>query len=113
MNDYSLDEEVVQAIFGILDIREDIDKYKEKTEKGERVNMCKAWDDHKERGRREGRQEEKAENLKCIMKNLKITIQQAMDILEIPETERSSYASLQVLNRENSKSATTEKTDLW
>ena len=87
-------EEAAQAIFGILDIKGDIDKYKEKTEKGERVNMCKAWDDHIERGRREGRQEALEENLKCIMKNMKITVQQAMDILEIPETERSLYASI-------------------
>ena len=60
--------------------------------------MCKAWDAHKESGRHEGRQEGKQEalttNLKCIMKNLKVTIQQAMDILEIPDEERSQYISL-------------------
>ena len=72
-----------------------MDNYKKNTEKGDRINMCKAWDDHMERGRREGREEgkregryeEKAENLQCIMKNLKVTIQQAMDILEIPAEE--------------------------
>ena len=94
LDDYSLDEEVAQAIFGMLDIREDIDKYKKKTEKGDVVNMCKAWEEQKESGRREGRQEEKEKNLKCIMKNLKVTIQQAMDILEIPEAERNLYVSL-------------------
>lgn len=57
LNDYSLDEESAKAIFGMLDINEDIDKYKKKTEKGDRYYMCKAWDDHKERGRQEGLQE--------------------------------------------------------
>lgn len=77
----------------MLDIKEDINKYKKKTEKGERINMCKAWDDQKESGRQEGRQEAFTTNLKCIMKNLQVTIQQAMDILEIPEEERSLYIS--------------------
>lgn len=56
--------------------------------------MCKSWEDQKESGRREGRKEEKVQNLKYIMKNLKVTLQQAMDILEIPEAERSLYTSL-------------------
>lgn len=63
LNNYSLDEESAKAIFGMLDINEDIDKYKKKTEKGDRYHMCKAWDDHKESGRIEGRQEEQKEGL--------------------------------------------------
>ena len=98
LDDYSIDEETAKAIFGMLEIKEDINKYKKKMEEGEKINMCKAWDDHKESGRnegkREGRREEKTQNLKCIMKNLQVTIQQAMDILEIPEEERSFYVSL-------------------
>ena len=94
LDDYSMDEETAKAIFGMLEIKENINKYKKKTKEGERINMCKAWDDHKESGRYEPRREEKAQNLKCIMKNLQVTIQQAMDILEIPEEERSFYVSL-------------------
>ena len=41
----------------MLDINEDIDKYKKKTEKGDRYHMCKAWDDYKESGRQEGLEE--------------------------------------------------------
>lgn len=55
INEYSLDEETMKAIFGMLDIKADINMYKEKTKKGEKYYMCKAWDDHMERGRREGR----------------------------------------------------------
>ena len=102
LNDYSIDEETARAIFGMLEIKEDIEKYKKQTEKGERINMCKAWDDHKESGRREGmregmregKQEALSASIKTIMKNLQVTIQQAMDILEIPEEERKFYASL-------------------
>ena len=47
----------MKAIFGMLDIKADVNKYKEKTKKGVRYHMCKAWDDHMERGRREGRRE--------------------------------------------------------
>lgn len=64
LNDYSLDEESAKAIFGMLDIKADIDKYKRKTSKGVRYHMCKAWDDHIERGRREGRQEGRQETIK-------------------------------------------------
>lgn len=61
LNDYSVDEESAKAILGMLDIKININKYKEK---GGRLNMCKAWDDHIERGRREGRQEGRQEALK-------------------------------------------------
>ena len=55
LNEYELEEEAAKAIFGMLDIKVDINDYMEKTEKGRNCNMCKAWDDHMERGRTEGR----------------------------------------------------------
>ena len=36
----------------------------------------------------------KIENLKLIMKNLNITVEQAMDILEIPKEKRKEYMPL-------------------
>lgn len=62
-----IDEESVKAIFGMLDIKADINKYKIKTEKGVKYHMCKAWDDHMERGRQEGRQEEQREGLLSLV----------------------------------------------
>ena len=71
LNDYILDEEVVKAIFGMLDINEDIDKYKKETEEGEKYHMCKAWDDHKEQGRREGEQAAIRKSVKVLVDSLK------------------------------------------
>lgn len=71
LNDYLLDEETTKAIFGMLGIKEDINKYKKRTEKGVRFHMCKAWDDHKESGRREGRQDALKESLVILINSLK------------------------------------------
>lgn len=65
----------------------DIDK-----EGKEVANMCKAWDDHKKAGIREGRkegiEETRKDVLQKLVKNLSITMEEAMDILEIPLKER-------------------------
>ncbi len=58
--------------------------------------MCKAWDEHKESGRREGRKEGKSigrmemqiEYIRKSMDNLSCSPEQAMDVLEIPQSER-------------------------
>ena len=39
LNDYSLDEESIKAIFGMLDIKADINKYKMETEKGVKYHI--------------------------------------------------------------------------
>ena len=52
----------------MLDIKADINKYKTETEMGVKYHMCKAWDDHMERGRKEGRQKYLIE---CICKKLR------------------------------------------
>ena len=64
-------KETTKAIFGMLGIKEDINKYKKRTEKGVRFHMCKAWDDHKESGRREGRQDALKESLVILINSLK------------------------------------------
>ena len=100
-------EEVATAITGIAEICVDLKQYQEK---GGRYNMCKAFEDYKEEGRlegklegrlegrQEGRQEERVartqQHLKNMLKNLHLTIEQAMDVLEIPEEERRQYLPL-------------------
>lgn len=75
LNDYCLDEESVKAIFGMLDIKADINKYKTETKKGVKYHMCKAWDDHMERGRQEGYREGCLEGEQAtIKKSLKVLI---------------------------------------
>ncbi|MBR5598272.1 MAG: Rpn family recombination-promoting nuclease/putative transposase [Lachnospiraceae bacterium] len=91
MNGYLLDKESMRAIFGVLGINININKYKVKTEEGERFDMCKAWNDHKESGRQEGRQEAIKENLENLMKSMNLTLEKAMEALMIPEEDRVLY----------------------
>ena len=76
----------------------DLDSIKVCNEKEEVYNVCKAFDDHLERGRREGKaeglKEGKAEALKNLMKNLKVSLEQAMDLLGIPLEDKEKYFPL-------------------
>lgn len=70
-NQYILDKETVKAILGMLGIKINLNKIAVKTQEGVRYDMCKAWDDHRERGRKEGRL--KGEQA-AIKKSLKVLI---------------------------------------
>lgn len=63
--------------------------------------MCKAWDDHKKSGIREGRREGRKErkegilesrldSIRSLMGNLSVTMEEAMDLLAIPKKDRES-----------------------
>ena len=99
----ALDEESAKAIFGITGIRINLETIREVTEKGKEVfNVCKAFDDHMERGRTEGRKEGRAEGriegkkeaVKSLMRNLSVSLEQAMELLGISEEERDKYLSV-------------------
>ena len=60
-NQYILDKETIKAILGMLGIKVNLNKIRIKTQEGVGYDMCKAWDDHKESGRREGRREGRKE----------------------------------------------------
>ena len=84
----SLDEESAKAILGIIGAKVDIEKIKIESEKGEeKYDMCKAFDDYKEEGRKEGRKEGELsmalKNVKKLMKKQKLTFEQAVAVLEI------------------------------
>ena len=98
-----MDEESAKAIFGITGIRINLETIREVTEKGKEVfNVCKAFDDHMERGRTEGRKEGRAEGriegkkeaVKNLMRNLSVSLEQAMELLGISEEERDKYLSV-------------------
>ena len=57
-------------------------------------NMCNYSEFVMNRGRREGKEEGKAESLINLKKKLKMSIEQAMDILDIPEGEWDNYREL-------------------
>ena len=70
----------MKAILGMLGIKVNLNKIMIHTEKRIRFDMCKAWDEHKESGRREGRREEKKEGLVTLV-NILATIFSDFDII--------------------------------
>ena len=45
-------------------------------------------------GREEGREEEKLNSIRSLMKKLNLTLEQAMDVLDVPKSEQEKYAQL-------------------
>jgi len=94
-----LDEESAKAILGILGTKIEIEKIKTEDEKGElRYDMCKAFDDYKEEGRQEGRRSGELamaiKTVKNLMKNQKITFEEAVNFLEIPKRMQGKMRSM-------------------
>lgn len=79
-NKYMLDEETAREIIGMLGIKVNINEVMINTEEGVRYDMCEAWDDHKERGRKEGRTEEEKEGLASLV-NILSTIFSDFEII--------------------------------
>ena len=50
--------------------------------------MCRAFEEVREQGREQGREQTQLADIMKLMKNLKLTAQQAMEILEIPNADR-------------------------
>lgn len=65
---------------------------------GETVDMCKAIEDMREDARNEGIEQGAREtllsNVRSMVKNLKISAQQALDALDVPEAERARIISM-------------------
>ncbi|MCC8150401.1 MAG: hypothetical protein LIO96_02805 [Lachnospiraceae bacterium] len=51
------------------------------------------WEKGQTKGREEGREEIRMESLRNIMETLKLSPEQAMDALKIPDSERTKYQS--------------------
>lgn len=66
----------------------DITRYFKETQEGVDI-MCKAMEDM----RNEEKKETRLEDIKNLMETLSFTIEQAMDALKIPETDRQMYKS--------------------
>lgn len=48
----------------------------------------------KEEAREDGKAESTASNIKKLMKNLKLTAEAAMELLEVPKSDYSRYAAM-------------------
>jgi hypothetical protein len=78
-------------------------QYIENEENGEEeTDMCKALDDivkdsekrGEKRGRQEGRESNTILSITNLMKNLHLTAEQAMEALEVPQSQRQKYEGL-------------------
>lgn len=62
-----------------------------------RKTMCEAVEKYADKnrieGKKEGRLEEKVEDIKALMQNLKCTAEQAMETLNVPKSEYNKYLS--------------------
>ena len=60
----------------------------------ERVDMCKAIEDMREDARNEGARETLVRNVRSMMKNLRISAEQALEALDVPQSERATYIAM-------------------
>ena len=99
--------ESAKAIAGILKVKIDLDLIKMEDEEGKKVyDMCKAFDDYKEegrregerKGRREGRREGEIQALTTVVKNLmsnqKVTFEVAAEVLGISKGKQKKIKPL-------------------
>ena len=90
-----LDLESAKVISGILGVKMDLDSIKaEDNEESEVYDMCKAFDDYKEEGRREGELEMALKLVKNLMKNKKVSFEDAVNMLRISGNRQKKLRSL-------------------
>lgn len=95
-----VDVETVEAIAVMLDAPEIWERRNDfiKSEEREGNDMCQAiremLEDARTEGRTEGRTEAKLDVIRKLMKNMKMTAEEAINALEIPENEREYYLQM-------------------
>lgn len=70
------------------------DIYNERVKEGDIQTMCDVLDRIEEKGREEGRRDGTLDSIKKLVKNMKCTVNEAMDTLEIPLELRDSYKKM-------------------
>ena len=98
LNYKELDEPTVKAIAGILRLKVNLEKIAKVNEEGKVVyDMCQAFEDYKEEGRREGKREGEVLALKTavnnLMKNQKVTFETAAEMLGISKSTQKKLLS--------------------
>lgn len=90
-----LDIESAKVILGILGVKIALDTIKGWDEEGREVyNVCKAFDDYRKEGRREGKLEMGVKLVKNLMNNQKVTFETAVEMLGISKREQKQLRSL-------------------
>ena len=98
-----VDREGAKAIRGILGVKFNLDAIKTKDEEGREVyDLCKAFDDYKEEGRREGKREGRREGeqemalklVKKLMENQEVSFDVAVKMLGISKSRKKQLSAL-------------------
>lgn len=93
----NVNREILEFVSIVTNIEELYKKSLDMKEE-EEINMCEAFQNFlregREEGRVEGRTEMVIENVKKLMEKLNITDQESMDILDIPQHDRSTILNL-------------------
>ena len=98
-----VDRESAKAIRGILGVKFNLDAIKTKDEEGREVyDLCKAFDDYKEEGRREvkregrreGEQEMALKLVKQLMENQEVSFDVAVKMLGISKSRKKQLSAL-------------------
>ena len=63
-------------------------------EEGKQEGKREGRQEGRREGRQDGKQEEKMNNIQILMKNLKLSVREAMDLLEVPKDERDKLMKL-------------------
>ena len=85
-SDRLIDEKVIDVIVATTNLK--VNKKKAGEQK-----LCTFWDEVMEYGKNEGKNEAQYEDIRKIMESLNMSMEQAMDVLKIPESERAKYTS--------------------
>ena len=89
-SDRNIDEKVIDVIVATTNLQVNKKKVGEQ-------QMCTFWDELRESGKNEGKiegkREAQCEAIHNIMESLNLSMEQAMDVLKIPESERAEYTS--------------------
>ena len=89
-----LDELTVKAITGILKIKINLKKIAKVNEEGKVVyDMCQAFEDYKEEGKREGEVLALKTAVNNLMKNQKVTFETAAEMLGISKSTQKKLLS--------------------
>lgn len=90
-----LDLESAKAISGILRVKINLDSIREEDKEGRVVyDMCKAFDDYKEEGRREGELGMALMLVKNLMKSQKVSFEEAVNMLGISKSRQKKLSTL-------------------
>lgn len=76
-----------------FDLLRDTTRYYKENTKGVEM-MCRAFEEVREETRKKTREQTLLEDIKSLMETLKLTANQAMDALKVPETEQPKYLAM-------------------